>query len=90
MFINGKYVGYSQGSHYPSEFDVTDCLSDGENDIKVIVYKWTTGSWFECQDMLRNNGIFRDVYITDIIENGVYDVSWTCKNTVMSMIVKLP
>lgn len=79
LFINGKYVGYSQGSHYPSEFDVTDCLSDGENDIKVIVYKWTTGSWFECQDMLRNNGIFREVFITDIIENGIYDVAWTCK-----------
>ena len=77
LFINGKYVGYSQGSHYPSEFDITDCLSDGENDIKVIVYKWTTGSWFECQDMLRNNGIFREVYITDNTYSiHHYNASW--------------
>ncbi len=76
LWLNGQYVGYSQGSHYPSEFDVTSFLREGQNELCLVVYKWTTGSWFECQDMLRSNGIFRDVYITNIVENGIYDVSW--------------
>lgn len=81
VWLNGQYVGYSQGSHYPAEFAVTDYLKADENEVCVIVYKWTTGSWFECQDMLRSNGIFRSVYITEIIKNGIYDLNWQCRKS---------
>lgn len=73
LFINGKYVGYSEGSHNTSEFDITAFLSEGENEIVVCVHKWCNGTYLECQDMYRNNGIFRDVYITRMGENSVYD-----------------
>lgn len=63
LYINGKYVGYSEGSHNTAEFDITDFLLDGENEILVVNYKWCNGTYLECQDMFRENGIFRDVYI---------------------------
>ena len=63
LFVNGDYVGYSEGSHNTAEFDITNHLTDGENEIIAVVYKWCNGSYLECQDMFRENGIFRDVYI---------------------------
>ena len=63
VWINGQFVGYSQVSHSTSEFDVTDVLSEGDNDITVAVLKWCDGSYLEDQDKLRMSGIFRDVYL---------------------------
>ena len=63
VWINGQFVGYSQVSHSTSEFDVTDVLSEGDNDITVAVLKWSDGSYLEDQDKLRMSGIFRDVYL---------------------------
>ena len=63
LYINGKYVGFTQGSHLQSEFDITPFVKKGENEIIVKVYKWCVGSYIEDQDMFRLNGIFRDVYI---------------------------
>ena len=63
LFVNNKFVGFSQISHRLSEFDVTDFVSDGENKIDVLVLKWCMGSYLEDQDKLRFTGIFRDVYI---------------------------
>lgn len=63
VWINGSFVGYSQVSHSTSEFDVTDVLSEGDNDITVAVLKWCDGSYLEDQDKLRMSGIFRDVYL---------------------------
>ncbi|HHW45370.1 MAG TPA: DUF4981 domain-containing protein [Clostridiales bacterium] len=63
LYINGKFVGYSQVSHMTSEFDITQYLVLGENRITVIVLKWCDGSYLECQDKWRMSGIFRDVYI---------------------------
>lgn len=63
LHINGKYVGYSEGSHNTAEFDITEFVSDGENEIVAVVYKWSNGTYLECQDMFRENGIFRDAYI---------------------------
>lgn len=73
LFINGKYVGYSEGSHNTSEFEITSFLQDGENELVAVVHKWCNGTYLECQDMFRNNGIFRDVYITFTGDNSIYD-----------------
>lgn len=61
VWINGSFVGYSQDSMSPAEFDVTQHLRDGENMIAVEVYRWSDGSYLEDQDMWRLSGIFRDV-----------------------------
>ena len=63
VWVNGLYVGYSQVSHSPSEFDVSDKLHDGQNRLAVLVLKWCDGSYMEDQDKFRMSGIFRDVYI---------------------------
>jgi len=63
-WINGKPVGYSQGSHMPSEFNVTSFLKPGgKNTLDVQVFQWSDGSYLEDQDMWRLSGIFRDVYL---------------------------
>ncbi len=63
VWVNSKFVGYSQVSHSTSEFDVSDFLLSGENTLAVLVFKWCDGSYLEDQDKLRFSGIFRDVYI---------------------------
>ncbi len=63
LYINEKYVGYSQGSHLQSEFDISDFVNNGTNVIRVLVRKWCCSSYLEDQDFFRFNGIFRDVYI---------------------------
>ena len=75
LYVNGRYVGYSEGSHNTAEFDITGYIFDGENEMVVMVYKWCTGTYLEAQDMFRNNGIFRDVYITDYPSSYVWDYS---------------
>ncbi|WP_432667646.1 beta-galactosidase subunit alpha [Wukongibacter baidiensis] len=61
VWINGAEAGYSQGSRLSSEFDITDLIKADENDLTVIVYKWSDGSYLEDQDMWWLSGIFRDV-----------------------------
>lgn len=73
VWLNGRYVGYSQVSHATSEFDVTDYLRDGENKIAVLVLKWCDGSYLEDQDKFRMSGIFRDVYLLKRAEQGIFD-----------------
>lgn len=63
LYVNGKEAGYSQISHRISEFDITDCVRDGNNKIDVLVVKWNKGSYLEDQDKWRFTGIFRDVYL---------------------------
>ena len=63
VWINGQRVGYSQGSMEPSEFNITDYLKKGENQIAVEVYKYSDGSYLEDQDFWRFGGIHRDVLI---------------------------
>lgn len=63
LWINGKQVGYSEGSRTPAEFDITKYLKSGENQLAVEVYRWCNGSYFEDQDFWRLAGIFRDVYL---------------------------
>lgn len=64
VWCNGEYVGYSEDSFTPSEFDLTEYINrEGQNKLAVQVYKWSTGSWLEDQDFWRLSGIFRDVYL---------------------------
>ncbi len=74
LYVNGSYVGFTQGSHIVSEFDITDFVHDGENTVTVKVLKWCCGSYLEDQDFFRYNGIFRDVYILQRPENHITDV----------------
>lgn len=61
VWVNSKFVGYSQGSRTPAEFEVTDFVRKAENQIAVRVFRWCDGSYLEDQDMWRLSGIFRDV-----------------------------
>ena len=63
LYVNGKFAGFSQVSHSVSQFDITDMLKEGENDITVAVLKWCFGTYLEDQDKFRLSGIFRDVYM---------------------------
>jgi len=63
LWINGREVGYSQGSYTPAEFNVTDTIRQGENLLAVKVIRWSDGSYLEGQDTWRFSGIFRDVYL---------------------------
>lgn len=63
VWINGKFTGYSQVAHCTSEFDITEFVREGQNEITVLVLKWCDGSYLEDQDKFRMSGIFRDVYI---------------------------
>lgn len=73
VYINGEYVGYSEGSHNTAEFDITTFLNNGANEIVVVNYKWSNGSYLECQDMFRENGLFRDVFITEFAGSYIND-----------------
>ncbi|APQ16749.1 glycoside hydrolase family 2 TIM barrel-domain containing protein [Maribacter hydrothermalis] len=63
VYINGQYVGYSQGSKTPAEFNITNYLSVGKNLIALQLFRWSDASYLESQDMLRMSGIERDVYL---------------------------
>ncbi len=73
VWLNGRYVGYSQVSHSTSEFDVTDHLRRGDNTLAVLVLKWCDGSYMEDQDKFRMSGIFRDVYLLKRPREGIFD-----------------
>ncbi len=74
LYINDKYVGFTQGSHLRAEFDITDCVIKGTNIVMVKVLKWCVGSYLEDQDAFRYNGIFRDVYVLNRPENHLNDI----------------
>ncbi|BFT71198.1 glycoside hydrolase family 2 TIM barrel-domain containing protein [Paenibacillus sp. P36] len=63
VWVNGDFVGFSQDSFTPAEFDITPYLVEGENKLAVEVYRWSDASWLEDQDFWRLSGIFRDVYL---------------------------
>lgn len=62
-FLNGEFLGYSEGPHNSVAFDVTDRLTGGENRLTIAVLKWCSGSYLDDQDKLRLSGLFRDVYL---------------------------
>ena len=73
VWLNGKYVGYSQVSHSTSEFDVSELIEEGSNTLAVLVLKWCDGSYLEDQDKFRTSGIFRDVYLLKRPESCIRD-----------------
>ncbi|MDR1905882.1 MAG: hypothetical protein LBQ27_03065 [Clostridiales bacterium] len=80
IYINGQHAGYSEGAHNTAEFELDRFLKRGQNEIVVVVYKWTNGTYLECQDMFRENGIFRDVFIVKQNAGGAvfdYEVKTT-------------
>lgn len=74
VWLNGKYVGYSENSFDPAEFELTPFIKDGENKLAVRVWKWTSSSWCEDQDFYRFSGIYRDVYLYVVPATHVWDV----------------
>ena len=74
LWLNGAFVGYSEDSFTPSEFELTEYVKEGENKLAVQVFKWTAGSWCEDQDFFRFSGIYRDVYLFTIPEVHVNDL----------------
>lgn len=73
VWLNGRFVGYSQVSHSTSEWDVTDFLVSGENTLAVLVLKWCDATYLEDQDKFRSSGIFRDVYLLYRPQNHIRD-----------------
>ena len=63
VWVNGQRIGYSQGSKLPAEFDITAALKKGENTVALEVYRWSDGSFLECQDFWRLSGIEREVWL---------------------------
>ena len=74
LYVNGEYVGFSQGSHLQAEFDITKYVTEGINTVTAKVLKWCVGSYLEDQDFFRFSGIFRDVYLLSREEGHVKDV----------------
>ena len=74
VYVNGSYVGFTQGSHLQAEFEITDYVNCGTNVLRVKVLKWCCGSYLEDQDFFRYNGIFRDVYILQRPKDHITDV----------------
>lgn len=76
LYINGLFAGYSQGSKTPAEFDITEVIHPGKNQIAIQMYRWSDASYLESQDMLRMSGIEREVFIytkpkVSIIDFGI-------------------
>lgn len=91
VWVNGNKVGYVQSTKNPAEFDVTDYLRPGENDIACEVYRWTDGSYLEDQDFWRLSGIDRNVYLYTTDSQRIFDFFADCsldsgyKNGVMKL-----
>ena len=63
VWLNGSFVGYSEDSFTPADFDLTPYVIDGENKLAVQVFRYSSGSWLEDQDFWRFSGLFREVYL---------------------------
>ena len=83
LYVNGTYIGFTQGSHLQAEFDLTKYVRPGENVVIAKVLKWCVGSYIEDQDFFRYSGIFRDVYLLSREKKGLHDIQvWADTNTV--------
>ncbi|MCF0167915.1 MAG: hypothetical protein HUJ93_04650 [Bacteroidales bacterium] len=73
VYMNGRRVGYSEDSKDRAQFCINDFVKEGENDLVVKCYRWSTGSWLECQDFWRVSGIERDVYLSSEAKDSIFD-----------------
>lgn len=74
VWLNGSFIGYSEDSFTPSEFELTPYLKEGENKLAVEVYKRSSASWLEDQDFWRFSGIFREVYLYAVPKIHIQDL----------------
>ncbi|MGN1166895.1 MAG: glycoside hydrolase family 2 TIM barrel-domain containing protein [Lachnospiraceae bacterium] len=90
LWVNGRHVGYSKVSRLSSEFDITEFTRPGKNQITVRVYRWSDGTYLECQDMWWYSGIYRDVTLISepqtAIENYIVDggLDENCEKGILS------
>ena len=95
VYVNGKYVGYSQGSMTPAEFDVTDLLHKGENFLAAKVMRFSDATYLENQDMWQFSGIYREVYLVAEPEITVEDIyaratlDDSCTDGILDLTLKL-
>lgn len=73
LWINGNFVGFSQGSKTPAEWDITEFIREGENTLAMQVFRWSDGSYLECQDFWRISGIERDVFLYSVPRTHIKD-----------------
>ena len=73
VWVNGQFAGYAEDSYLPSDFDISDFVREGENNVSVQVYRFTSGSFLECQDYWRLTGITRDVYLWSAPDRRIGD-----------------
>lgn len=85
LYINGQYVGFTQGSHLQAEFDITPFVVKGENTVRAVVYKWCCGSYLEDQDFFRFNGIFRDCYILQRPDDHIVNIDLSAADGVIKV-----
>ena len=74
LYLNGAFIGYSEGAHNTAEFDLSGKLRKGSNEIVAVVHRWCNGTYLEDQDMFRNNGIFRDVLLRISDKSDIYEI----------------
>ena len=77
LWVNGQRVGYSEDSYLPSEFNITDYLVEGDNTIALQVYRFTSGSFLECQDYWRLTGIHRSCFLWSAPKSQIRDYFFT-------------
>ncbi|MDR2384904.1 MAG: DUF4981 domain-containing protein [Tannerella sp.] len=91
VYINGQETGYNEDSKNPAEFLINKYLKEGKNTLTLKIFRWSTGSYLECQDFWRISGIERDVYLWSQSKVGIKDfnVISTLDETCMDGIFKL-
>lgn len=95
VWVNGSFAGFSKVSHMPSEFNITPFVTEGDNLIAVMVYKWSDGTYLEDQDFWRLSGIFRDVYLLGVPKTHIRNAAVTAvpddsfKNGLLSAEIEL-
>ncbi|MCM1348219.1 MAG: DUF4981 domain-containing protein [Firmicutes bacterium] len=77
VWLNGKMLGCNMDSKDAAEWDITGYLQPGENTVAFEIYRWSAGSYFECQDFWRMSGIERDVYIYSTPKTYISDFTVT-------------
>ena len=81
LYINGKFVGYSEGSHNTAEFNISSFIKKGTNELFAVIHKWSNGTFLECQDMFREAGIFRDVFLYEMPKTYINDIYYKTNKT---------
>ena len=91
VYLNGKEVGYSEDSKNPAEFLINKYLQPGKNVLTLKIFRWSTGSYLECQDFWRMSGIERDVFLWSQPKASIQDfrVVSTLDDTYTNGIFKL-